>query len=152
MGKIKDYIKVIVDNGDKNNMEKLSTMLDELICDLKHENPQKYEDYKICLYEMAYGEVLNEEMAEDWVNSMQPRALWSIDETEQVRKQYNLSSIKPLDFYVLMNMAYSDYGSILGDPNEDLDKYVAFVKNFLNDKDAKPNKLYLYYKNIVTKE
>lgn len=149
--KIKSYIARVVEKGKQEDMQKLSDMLDELICDLKENNHDLYEYYKMCLYELAYGEVLSEEMAEHWVSSMSPRALWSREETDSVKAQYGIN-IKSEDFYVLMNMAYSDYGNILGDPNEHLDRYVQFTKDFIEDKDAKDNKIYNYYKNIVKKD
>lgn len=142
---IKEYLAKIVEDGDKKEMQELSYMLDELVCYMKEYNHDLYCDYKMKLYEMAYGKVLTLEMAEEWVKEMQPMARWTYEETDKILLDYNLK-INQIDFYVVMNMMYSDYGKVLG---EDIETYIKMTKAFLEDKDAKDGKLYNYWKSIV---
>lgn len=51
--------------------------------------------------------------------------------------------------FVTTNMMYSDYSKNIG---EDLETYIAMAKDFLDDVDARPNKLYRYKKYIVKKD
>lgn len=143
--KIRDYINKIVINGKQDDMEELSNMLDDLICDLKEEKPKLYKKYKDELYEIANGKILNEEMAYKWVNNMKPVGEhWTIEETTNAMKQmgYNLNTI---DFYVVANMMYNDYYDLVKE-DEELALKLSYM--WLNDEDSVKDKLYEYYKYI----
>ena len=143
--KIRDYINKIVINGKQDDMEELSNMLDDLICDLKEEKPKLYKKYKDELYEIANGKILNEEMAYKWVNNMKPVGEhWTIEETTNAMKQmgYNLNNI---DFYVVANMMYNDYYDLVKE-DEELALKLSYM--WLNDEDSVKYKLYEYYKYI----
>lgn len=143
--KIRDYINKIVINGKQDDMEELSDMLDDLICDLKEQKPKLYRKYKDELYEMANGKVLTEEMAYNWVNNMKPEGEhWTIEETTNAMKQmgYNLNNI---DFYVVANMMYNDYYDLVKE-DEELALKLSYM--WLNDEDSVKDKLYEYYKHI----
>ena len=143
--KIRDYINKIVINGKQDDMEELSNMLDDLICDLKEEKPKLYKKYKDKLYEMANGKVLTEEMAYKWVNNMKPVGEhWTIEETTNAMKQmgYNLNNI---DFFVVANMMYNDYYDLVKE-DEELALKLSYM--WLNDEDSVKDKLYEYYKYI----
>lgn len=146
--KIKEYISKIVSNGDQEAMTKLSDMLDESIIKLKMYDEKCYEKYKMELYELAYGETLTEEMAEEWVRNMKPMAKWTREETNNVLSG---SGVNQLEGYVVMNMLYSDTSNVFGDGNtpESVEKYINATIDWLNDDDAKPHKLYRYKKYIV---
>ena len=74
---------------------------------------------------------------------------WSMDHTKQVAAQKNVSE-NPLEFWVAMNMMYSDYCAMAKKHNVNtVDFYVDMAKAFLDDKDAKPDKLGRYYYSIV---
>lgn len=74
---------------------------------------------------------------------------WSMDQTKQVAAQKNVSE-NPLEFWVAMNMMYSDYCAMAKKHNVNtVDFYVDMAKAFLDDKDAKPDKLGRYYYSIV---
>lgn len=143
--KIRDYINKIVINGKQDDMEELSNMLDDLICDLKEEKPKLYKKYKDELYEIANGKILNEEMAYKWVNNMKPVGEhWTIEETTNAMKQmgYNLNNI---DFFVVANMMYNDYYDLVKE-DEELALKLSYM--WLNDEDSVKDKLYEYYKYI----
>lgn len=143
--KVREYIKKIVDNGKQEDMEELSNMLDDLICDLKEQKPKLYKKYKDELYEMANGKILNDEMAYKWVNNMKPEGEhWTIEETTNAMANlgYNCNKI---DFYVVANMMYNDYYNLVKD-DEELALKMAYM--WLDDEDAVKDKLYEYYKHI----
>ena len=143
---IKEYIEKIVKDGDKKEMEKLSEILEEAICELEDYDEDLYHHYKMCLYKMAYGDVLNKEMAEEIVSNMKPYHLhWTLEETKSVQEQYDLDNIRDVDFFVVMNSAYNDYKDLFGD---DLEMYIKYTKNFIKDEDAKENKVFVYFTTI----
>lgn len=146
--KIKEYVKRIVDNGKPEDMERLSDMLDETIIKLKIYDEKCYDEYKMDLYEMAYGKKITLDMADSWVKAMTPRAKWAKEETDQVLSPYGINLI---DGYVVMNMLYSDMKNVLGtgDDEESLNRYIQATQDWLNDSDADEDKLYNYYKYII---
>nr|DAG78631.1 MAG TPA: hypothetical protein [Caudoviricetes sp.] len=147
--KVKKYIEKIVEKGKPEDMKTLSYMLDDVICKLKEYDEECYEDYKMELYEMAYGKVLNEEMAEDIVMCMEPyHTHWTLEQTKKIQTEKGLSSIRDIDFFVVMNSAYNDYHDMF---DEDIDAYVEYTKLFINDKDARDGKVFNYFMNIPKK-
>lgn len=148
---IREWIDVIGENANPEDMEKLGDILAELICSLKESHPDLYKKYKMCIYEMAYGKVLTREMAEDWVSHMDPPSKWDFDTTSMVKKQHNVNDIDDISFYVVMNMLHSDMSNVLGDGDNasSLMGYIQATKDWLHDKDASDEKLYNYWKYVV---
>lgn len=148
--KTKEYIEKIIENGKPEDMYKLNEMLDDLICDLKQDNPDLYKEYKNELYEMAYGYVLNQEMAEEIVKNMKPYGMkWTIEQTSDVKRDYGIDdSIRKIDFFVVMNSAYNDFHNLF---DEDISKYVEYTKSFIKDEDAVEDKVYKYFTKIPKK-
>lgn len=74
---------------------------------------------------------------------------WTMEKTEEARKQRNIQC-DPLEFYVAMNMMYSDYVKAAEKINcSSMDFYAYMAKAFLDDKDAQPDKLARYYRYVV---
>lgn len=141
----KECIEKIIDKGKNEDMKKLSHMLECTINHMKDCDKEMYRELKEDLYEMACGKVLSLEMAEDWVQNMKPKAIFTKYDTDNFIKEKGYN-VNPIDFYVTMNMMYSDYGKIIGNNPEQLaDMSIAFLK----DEDASAEKLYLYRKCIV---
>ena len=144
--KIKEYLERIIEKGDRKNMEELSDMLDKAIYKVKDCDPEWYEKKCMKLYTMAYGKVLNEEMAEDIISKMEPYHMhWTLEQTRQVQVQNGLNNIRDVDLWVVMNSAYSDYHDLFED---NLDMYVKYAKNFIMDEDGKEDKVFLYFTTI----
>lgn len=144
---IKKYIDKIVENGKDEDMEKLYEMLVEITCKMKELHYDKYKYYKMCLYELAYGKTISDEMREEIVERIGEH--WTLAETETVRSKYGYSDILPNEFNVVMNMAYSDYSDVFGD---NLDLYAKFSKAFIKDDDAKEGKVYIYFNQIPKRD
>lgn len=149
--KIKSMINKIVDDNREEDMEKLSEMLEDVICELKEYNYDKYKCYKMKLYVLAYGCILNEEMAKEIVEKMTPyHEHWTLDEVISVKNDYGIrDKIRDIDMYVVMNSAYNDYKDLF---DEDLDKYVEYTKLFILDEDAGEGKVYKYFTTIPKRD
>lgn len=140
---IEESISLIVSKGTQNDMEDLSTMMVDLLCDIKKYDEKLFNKYKMDLYIKAHGKILNKEMAEEIIQGMKPYGMhWTFEQTEDVRKKNNILDIRDIDFWVVMNSGYNDQHSLCG---EDLDKYITYTKNFINDPDAKPGKVFTYF-------
>lgn len=151
--KIEHYIRKIVDDGDRREMEELSDILVDVIDIVKRYDEDCYKEYKTKLYEMAYGKVLNQQLKEDWVKNMRPMAKWTIRQIEDIVSEYNID-IPIYSMYAIMNMFYSDMNNALGsgEDRESLEKYIQIATDWYYDEDAKhtqEEKLYYYWKNIV---
>lgn len=146
MHHIKKYIQKIADDGNIQEMEDLSDILDEVIMDIYNYDKKKAEKYEMELYRMAYGDILSKEMAEEIIFKMQPYGQrWSLEEIRRIQNQYGLESIREVDFWIVMNAAYNDFRDIFDD---NVDLYVKYTRDFIEDEDAKEGKVFLYFINI----
>ena len=140
---IERYIRKIVNDGDRREMEELSDILVEVVDIIKKYDEDCYDEYKKKLYKMAYGNQINEEVAKEIVREMKPTGQrWSIGETEQMQRDYGLDNIEPVNFYLVMNQGFNDYRDVFGD---NLDTYIRYAEAFICDEDAKPNKILNYF-------
>ena len=100
---------------------------------------------------------LNEEEAKEWADKMENAdgtagPHWRIEQTEQVRNQRGISC-NPIEFWITINMIYSDYSNVfkIYGVREKIFLYADMAQAFLQDKDANPEKLKLYFEYIVKK-
>ena len=143
--KIKRYIDQLVKTGSPDDMECLSDMLEDLVCDLKESDHEKYMQYKFKLHRLAYGEHLSEDMAKHWVSEMKNKdgtigEHWSYEQTSTLAEKHN-----KCDFYAVLNMMYSDYYN----PRFDTNTYVTLARDWLDDKDVGEGKTLKYYMYVV---
>lgn len=147
MHEIKEMIQKIADDGDRREMEELSNILNELAHILKKYDDDIFEEYYMKLYHMAYGDRFNREMAEEIVSKMQPyRMRWGLEETRDIQQEFGLDNLDQYDFFIVLNSAYNDYRDIFGD---NLEMYVKFTRDFIEDEDAKEGKVFKYFTTIV---
>ena len=140
---IEKIIQRIVDNGSVEDMHTLSDILEETMEIIKQYDERCYREYAIELYKMAYGNHLNREVAEEIVQAMRPEGMrWSYDETRNLQNQRGLNNIPEADFFTVINSAYNDYKNLFG---EDLESYIRFTVDFIEDEDAKPQKVINYF-------
>lgn len=137
---MKKYLQMIVDNGKREDMECLSDILVELMYELKESNHGEYEEYKRKIIGMAYDYSLTNDLAQDIVKDMKPRG-------EYWDKQTIISVVgnqpKINDIYVVMNSLANDYGDVI--PLDEVETYVKMANAWLNDADAKENKVWWYF-------
>lgn len=109
-------------------------------------------------YERGYGssmyEGMSRDLADEWMRGLENEdgsrgAHWSYEQTSNLlsQKKYDCD---PLEFYVAMNMLYSDYYKVAKKFNvNNTEFYAALAEAFLCDKDATEDKLMRYYECIV---
>lgn len=137
----------IIKDGKKEGMEILADVFDKAMRHLEEYDEEEYKELELCLHKGAYGKILSEDMAKDIIVEMKPYGMkWTLMQTKEVQKQYNLLDIRDVDFWIVMNMAYNDYHEIF---EENLDMYVKYAKNFIKDEDAKEGKVFEYFTRIV---
>ena len=143
---IEDYIEKIVDNGRVEDMKELSDMLEDTMEIINKYDERCYKEMEMKLYKMAYGNVLNKKMAEEIVHKMNPYGMrWTFEETKDLQRQYGVDNINPVDFFIVMNSAFNDYRDLFQNNVED---YIKFTIDFIEDEDAKQDKIFLYYTTI----
>lgn len=143
---VKDYLIKIIERGKREDMEELSEIFDKAIYKVKDCDLDWYEKKCMKLYTMAYGNVLNEEMAKEIIEKMEPYHMhWTLEQTRQVQAQNGLNNIRDVDFWIVMNSAYNDFHDLF---DENIDMYVRYAKNFIVDRDGKEDKVFLYFTTI----
>jgi len=147
---IQDYITKIVDNGDIESMHELSYILQDTLEHLEKCDEHKYKNYGMKLYKMAYGETLSRDMADDIVSKMKPYGKrWSVEDIKEIQNRYGFNDIRCIDVYVVMNSAYNDYNDLF---NDDIESYVKFTIDFIEDEDAGNGKVFKYFTTIPRME
>lgn len=145
--KIKEMLNVIIDKGNVKDMYKLNEMLNELICDLKEQNPRLYREYKKELMGIAYDYKFDYNMAKEIVDNMQPLGeYWDIETTNKAKKDYNLD-VDDYDFYIVINSLINDYNKVIS--KDDAETYIKMANAFINDEDAIKDKIWVYFTNIA---
>lgn len=100
-----------------------------------------------CVRDM--GEEFTEDDAKAWVAAMKPGAKWTMEQTSALMASKGYSH-RPCEFWVVMNMLYSDYGKMLARYNADKPEvYADMADAFLTDPDAAPHKVGRYWREIV---
>lgn len=96
---------------------------------------------------------LDRKTAEAWVDKMvtvdnYKGKRWGLEQTGQIMMQMGIDC-DPLEFFVAMNMMFSDYGKVAEEMGLDNEYFYAqMAKAFLKDPDAVPDKLMAYYEAI----
>lgn len=143
---LEEIIQKIVDNGNVEDMQDLSDILEDTLELIQEYDADCYKKYEMLLYKMAYGNILNMPMAEKIVSEMKPVGCrWSIEETRDLQNRYGLNDIRDVDFFIVMNSAYNDYRDIF---EENIESYIKYTLDFINDEDAKSSKVFIYFTTI----
>lgn len=145
----KYYIEKILESHDNSKIKKLEDVLIDTISYMKSLDLDEYESIECELYEISEGKLLNEDKAKNIIIKMKPYGMkWTLEETEQIRKTNSITSIRPIDFWIVMNSAYNDYHNLF---NDNLNMYISYTKDFINDEDASEYKVYDYFTIIPKK-
>lgn len=132
-----------------SHKEKVSEIIDMLMCNAKETDHKLYEFIECELYEMVYGKKISQEKAVEWVKDMEPAGMhWTMEETTNAMMSlgYNCDQT---EFFVVANMMYNDYFDIVKN-DEELALKLAY--DWLKDEDAKEHKLYHYWKHIIKRD
>lgn len=97
---------------------------------------------------------MTKELAMKWVKEMRNSdgtsgPHWTMEQSKQIMQQQKIDC-DPIEFFVALNMMYSDYYKAAKARNcSTVELYAAMAEAFLDDKDAQPEKLSRYYEHIV---
>ncbi len=103
---------------------------------------------------MSMPQKMDEKTAREWTARMKNEdgtkgPHWTMEQTKQFAQQKGVTA-DPLEFWVAMNMMYSDYCAAAKKLQMNtVDFYVMLAQAFLEDKDAGEGKLMKYYRCIV---
>lgn len=110
---------------------------------------------------MEHGIRFGKEEALEWVRSMRGvdknipvGGKWTPDQVEPLAKKYGIPVDGPMwwEFYAMVNAMYADYSEVAKRFNiTSPDYYAMMAKAFMEDKDAMPDKVALYYEYIAQK-
>lgn len=138
---IKKYIEKIVQDGNQEEMEELSEMLQDVMYKLKEYDYNCYKKYKNKLKGMAYNYKIDKDLAHEIVENMKPLGeYWNMETIASVigNDKHSLE-----DMYVVMNSLANDYQNIIS--LEDAEIYVSMAQAWLDDIDGHSNKIWWYF-------
>ena len=150
---IEEIVQRIVDNGNIEDMHKLTDILEDVMEVIENYDKECYDKYMMELYVLAYGKVLTDNMKREWVKKMRPMSKWTEEEVKNIVNQYGFE-VPYMSAFVILNMLYSDMESAFGDGNdeESLKRYLRGTRDWYFDEDAKVDgeeKLFNYKTYIV---
>lgn len=138
---MKEYIEKIVQNGRQEDMDCLSDILVDLLYEVKEINYDEFRKYKIKIKGMAYNYKIDEELAHEIVENMKPLGeYWNMETVASVifNDNHRLE-----DMYVIMNSLVNDYQNVINP--EEVQTYINMAHAWLDDIDAKENKVWWYF-------
>lgn len=150
----KETINDIIESDNKEMLKSLTKTLNTVMQYLYQNNYDLYKEIELDLYIATNGKKLNKDMAYEIIMNMKPYQMhWSLEETESIRDMYNLSDIRDVDFWVVMNSKYNDNKDTVerfvpNDTEKQLEMYVYLTRDFIKDKDAKEGKVFTYFTEI----
>lgn len=139
----KELVKRFHENQvDENAVEDINCEAYEY---LKHADPRAYKILEDKLNKLAYS--ISRPQAEMIVRNMRPHGqVWTYEQVEELVKSKGITDCFT-DWYLVMNMCYNDYyntAKIYGLQN-DANFYFNLAKDFIEDPDASPNKVSMYF-------
>lgn len=145
---IKELFEHMKTATDEQN-DKALEVFDQMLVGIKRAYPTEYRKYSMMLDEVykAHDEAhLTKEEALEYVAHMKNKdgsvgPHWSLEQVkEYMAKRPEFDEIYLLDFYVAINMMYSDYYK----PGRPVEVYAELAKDFIADKDAPADKVKRY--------
>lgn len=144
----RELIHKMKERASHEDVVALADVAEMLLDNIKESEPGFYKHAESVLYEAYYGKKLTHELAEKKIHCMKPYGMkWTEEQTTEVMKAHGMS-LDPIEFWVVMNMAYNDYHKMF---EEDVEKYAEFSKLFIHDDDAVEGKVYEYFTKIPKK-
>lgn len=119
-----------------------------------HTGPQSKQRDLHLMRGTAAGMKFNEQMAQQWMERLQREddtegPVWSIGQIKQAMEQRGIKE-DPMRMWVAVNAVYADFCDVAKKYGvNDFEFFLDLGKAFLDDKDAKGDKLLAYFENIV---
>lgn len=145
----REHIQHIISHGTVAQMEDLKEVLIDVIHELKTVDYDKYIAAEYEIAKIAHHGHVDETLARCWVGKMKNKdgttgEHWTMEQVSSVVKDKGIKH-HLCDFYVVLNMMYSDYYS----SKFDTSTYVEMAKDWLDDADVGSCKLLKYYYFVV---
>lgn len=134
--------------ASKEQNDQAIEVLSEIMHDLQKRYPVYYKKYDDKLEKIYHHDALTESEAKEYVSHMKNKdgstgEHWTLDQVKDYMQSHSeYSNLNLYDFYVAINMMYSDYFK----PTTTTDTYASMAKDFIDDKDAPSNKVARYIK------
>ena len=144
---IKELFEYMKEGTEEQNEEALA-VVDDIMNAIKTKFPSYYKKYETKLEDIYSHSALTEKEAKEYVSHMKNKdgsvgEHWTLSQVQSFMGDHpEYLHIKPICFYVAMNMMYSDFYQ----PAISTEMYAAMAKDFLSDKDAPSDKLKRYIK------
>lgn len=145
MTKFKELVYKYGRDGKTEEMEHLTEMVDDFVEEVKEHHKERVEDFLIEV-DLLLNPHFSKETAKYAVSMMKNKdgsvgEHWDYGTTTRVldSKGYDFD---PCDWYVALNMIYSDYYK----SGRSDDTYIEMAYDFLSDEDAPAHKMKRYYK------
>ena len=145
---IKELFEAMKHATDEQNDQALE-VFDQMLMGIKRAYPSEYRKYSMMLDEVYHKDEashLTKEEALEYVAHMKNKdgsvgPHWSLEQVkEYMSKHPEFDDLYLLDFYVAINMMYSDYYK----PLRTVETYAMLAKDFITDKDAPADKVKRY--------
>lgn len=139
MSIVADLCELVKNDASKAEViEKAFTDMSKII---KRDCPEAYKKTFMSMHKALYGPHFSKELAEKAVSGLENTdgttgGHWTLEQTESVRKQYDLKH-NAYDWYYTMNMMWADYGKVIG---SDTSTYAKMADAYLSDPDAPHDK------------
>lgn len=145
------YFKEIMEKAENKQLngriwEDIKNKTEMFFEDMARNYPEKVEHFLKDIKDMVCYPPLTEEEAKKYVSKMENKdgtmgGHWTLEQVKELGKSHPaLKQFDCLDFYVALNMMYSDYHST----GKNAEYYVELAEDFLGDKDAPHNKMRRY--------
>lgn len=145
----REYIDKIISSDSVEKMQQLKDVLIDAIDYIYKTDEEEYHNIEDTLFEIVDGNIIKFPQALEIVNNMKPYGMhWDFKQTETIRQENNLDDIRPIHFFLVMNQGYNDFHDMY---KENLDDYIDYADMFINDEDAIPNKVDVYF-DIIPKK
>ena len=145
MTKFKELVYKYGRDGKTEEMEHLTEMVDDFVEEVKEHHKERVEDFLVEV-DLLLNPHFSKETAKYAVSMMKNKdgsvgEHWDYSTTTRVldSKGYDFN---PCDWYVALNMIYSDYYK----SGRSDDTYIEMAYDFLSDEDAPAHKMKRYYK------
>ena len=130
----------------EETMWKITDMTDKFVESIRATHPAEVDKFLAEIKHAVCHAPLTEELAKKYVAEMDNKdgskgGHWTLEQTREFQKTHpEYASLNDLDFYVALNMMYSDYYK----STRTLDTYAALAKDFVDDRDAPSDKVRRY--------
>lgn len=138
--------KALKKNISKEVWQEIEHHTEHFIEDVSKHHPEKVKEFLRKLKDSVCYPPITEEEAKTYVSKMHNKdgsmgGHWTVEQVRELSKTHPaLKNFNFADFYIALNMMYSDYYQ----PNRNMEEYAQLAIDFLGDKDAPKNKIRRY--------